>query len=147
MLCVCVCIHFFVGSGWRLHLCMCTRMDWCQLHDRHQWMCLQSLHEWCNLYSELNMANPTYCILFIFLLLSWDAGGYVNYFAYDPLMHSLFSMQNLIGYYTCHCAPGYYGRNCETDHDECASNPCNNGANCIVRPHSPLLYDGWALTN
>ena len=46
------------------------------------------------------------------------------------------SMQDLIGYYTCDCAPGFYGRNCETDHDECASNPCSNGADCRVDPTS-----------
>jgi len=54
-------------------------------------------------------------------------------------MQSTICVQDLIGYYTCHCAPGFYGRNCETDHDQCASNLCNNGGNCIVRSHSQLL--------
>ncbi|XP_035685536.1 cartilage intermediate layer protein 2-like [Branchiostoma floridae] len=32
--------------------------------------------------------------------------------------------------YTCDCAEGYEGDNCETDTDECASGPCNNGGTC-----------------
>ena len=34
--------------------------------------------------------------------------------------------------YTCSCVAGYFGNMCETDIDECASNPCTNGATCIV---------------
>ena len=34
--------------------------------------------------------------------------------------------------YTCSCVAGYFGNDCETDIDECASNPCTNGASCIV---------------
>ncbi|KAM6903098.1 versican core protein [Xenentodon cancila] len=31
----------------------------------------------------------------------------------------------------CICPPGYAGRRCETDVDECHSNPCLNGATCL----------------
>ena len=51
----------------------------------------------------------------------------------------LISMQDRIDYYTCHCALGFYGLNCETDVDECSSNPCKNGGDCTVSPASWVL--------
>lgn len=38
----------------------------------------------------------------------------------------------LLGGYTCHCVPGWYGDNCQVDHDECGSNPCAISATCHV---------------
>ena len=32
--------------------------------------------------------------------------------------------------YSCLCARGWEGGNCNTDIDECASTPCRNGATC-----------------
>lgn len=34
------------------------------------------------------------------------------------------------GHYICHCVVGYTGKRCETDLDECESNPCVNGT-CV----------------
>ena len=36
------------------------------------------------------------------------------------------------GGYTCICRPGWEGTNCASDRNECASNPCQNGAICTV---------------
>lgn len=33
--------------------------------------------------------------------------------------------------YTCECIQGFTGAHCETDINECASNPCANGGVCI----------------
>ncbi len=32
--------------------------------------------------------------------------------------------------YTCTCVAGYSGLNCQSDINECASNPCVNGGSC-----------------
>lgn len=33
--------------------------------------------------------------------------------------------------YKCDCMPGWTGRNCEIDVNECAESPCKNGGICI----------------
>ena len=34
-------------------------------------------------------------------------------------------------YYKCVCQPGFTGKNCETNINECDPSPCLNGANCV----------------
>jgi len=36
--------------------------------------------------------------------------------------------------YTCVCARGYTGYNCEIDVDDCVSSPCMNGSTCTDSP-------------
>ncbi|XP_022795937.1 neurogenic locus notch homolog protein 1-like isoform X3 [Stylophora pistillata] len=43
---------------------------------------------------------------------------------------------NQNGGYTCLCKPGYQGKNCEQDVNECVSKPCRNGGTCENIPGS-----------
>ena len=42
------------------------------------------------------------------------------------------STQDLVADFTCVCDPGYTGDTCGIDIDDCASDPCLNGATCTV---------------
>ena len=41
-----------------------------------------------------------------------------------------------INSYTCDCASGFTGDRCETNIDECVSNPCESGGTCEDRINS-----------
>ena len=38
--------------------------------------------------------------------------------------------------FTCDCHPGYTGSFCESDIEECASDPCMNQATCVENSHN-----------
>ncbi|XP_038633534.1 neurocan core protein isoform X2 [Scyliorhinus canicula] len=48
----------------------------------------------------------------------------------NPCLHEGICLSNRT-IYTCNCAPGFTGENCEIDIDECHSSPCENGATCV----------------
>jgi hypothetical protein len=51
--------------------------------------------------------------------------------------------------YTCQCAPGFTGTNCETNIDDCASAPCLNGGTCVdeVSSYTCQCAPGFTGTN
>ena len=51
--------------------------------------------------------------------------------------------------YYCNCSDGYTGLHCEMDIDECASDPCQNGAECTdgQGTYQCLCHPGWSGKN
>ena len=48
-------------------------------------------------------------------------------------LHDVSRVQDMVVDYTCSCAVGWEGRNCDKERDECEQfKPCKNGANCTV---------------
>ena len=45
---------------------------------------------------------------------------------------NIITNQDTIGSYTCICATGWSGANCDDNIDDCDPDPCLNGATCIV---------------
>ena len=46
--------------------------------------------------------------------------------------------------FMCHCLPGFIGDTCEIDYDDCSSNPCLNGGECIGNK-SHALKNIWSV--
>ena len=56
---------------------------------------------------------------------------------YHVVRHVLF-LQDLVAGFDCVCISGWTGANCQTNIDDCVSNPCMNGGTCMVSKHSNL---------
>ena len=53
-----------------------------------------------------------------------------------------------INNYSCRCDPGYVGRHCDQNQDECASSPCVNGMNTYLHMcfRVCLLFENRSIT-
>ena len=49
--------------------------------------------------------------------------------------------QDTIGSYTCVCATGWSGANCDENIDDCDPDPCLNGATCIVSGSAAIVHN------
>ncbi|XP_033125426.1 slit homolog 2 protein-like isoform X1 [Anneissia japonica] len=49
----------------------------------------------------------------------------------NPCQNDGMCASDSLGQYTCQCASGFEGHNCETETNECADEPCHNMATCI----------------
>ena len=57
----------------------------------------------------------------------------------SPCQHGGTCHVSTLSSYTCTCPRGWQGRHC-TERDNCATNPCRNGANCTSLPDRPYAY-------
>lgn len=51
-----------------------------------------------------------------------------------------------VNQYSCRCAPGYTGSNCQYHINPCDSNPCMNGATCFNRDTSYTCFCPYGFT-
>ena len=55
---------------------------------------------------------------------------YVN--NYEEWLTVILCLQDQVNGFQCTCPSGYFGDQCQSDTDECISQPCMNGATCHV---------------
>uniref|UniRef100_A0A3Q0QUQ2 Delta-like protein n=1 Tax=Amphilophus citrinellus TaxID=61819 RepID=A0A3Q0QUQ2_AMPCI len=67
------------------------------------------------------------------VLVPWPNGCDLNYCTnHKPCQNGASCTNTGEGSYTCACRPGYTGKDCEIETNECDSNPCRNGGSCNV---------------
>lgn len=76
------------------------------------------------------MQTSSHCIFSRFVLLQ-DIDECFT----EPCQHNA-TCVDLVGRFSCDCAPGYQGQFCEMEVNECESYPCLNGATCTNSPGS-----------
>ena len=61
-----------------------------------------------------------------------------SYLVTTPLfsMYDMHCLQDGVNAFSCLCAEGYEGKNCENNTNDCDPNPCENGGTCQVIMHA-----------
>lgn len=62
--------------------------------------------------------------------------------------HPLTALKDFFDDYKCDCVPGYMGRDCEQEIDECSPNPCING-NCtnLLNNYTCQCFDNFTVSD
>ncbi|XP_074640210.1 uncharacterized protein LOC141898270 isoform X2 [Tubulanus polymorphus] len=91
-------------------------------------------------------------IIFLFFVTVPAISADTDECAKTPCKNGASCKQNAPGKgYTCTCATGWEGTNCDKDTDECAKTPCKNGASCKQnapgKGYTCTCATGWEGTN
>ena len=73
---------------------------------------------------EMDLLSFSYSKLAFFITRFWLQGACLDH----------------VNEYSCTCADGYMGLNCEIEINECDSNPCLNGAVCLDKVTTLSLF-------
>ena len=134
---------------------MCWRIWGYYVWNQPQWLLPLPLWEWRQLHCEYTHRNllvsqarpnqPQWELLLVSctdVILKVIRGGFARIWSFRVLgswahegtclHHNFIMSQDMVNGYQCDCAPGWTGDRCETEIDECSSNPCQNNGTCFV---------------
>lgn len=131
---------FYHQMSWcycQVYLWMCSWLHRCWLLNQHQRMRLNPLSEWGWLSRRGKWLG---CVKHELVYQGWyqnrmretktEIKEIQHIFHTILTEHSLFIWWLQVNGYTCVCTAGWTGMHCESNIEECSSNPCDNNATC-----------------